>query len=275
MSLSGMINLAVRVPAIDDLDSRKPVTNRGIFGSVLSPPTTNIRDEIWKQLLNADAVSDAMLRPVGWNGTKTPQQSPVVEHVPVPKPEPTAIAVMHQKYLAEYAAVAAKVGVLPPELAVENFKAVLKKLDYPVYALQEVVAYMDSKAAMESKNRMGWYWRPLRNADLMLGEAFGNSGRQNSSNPASDWYSGDSRFGRTPYERLVPLHALKRIAAIEKISRDPVKFMVSDYALAEMITHPDPFLMAVIPNARLHDGIGRFVIDFWDEPGFGIKEMLK
>jgi hypothetical protein len=37
----------------------------------------------------------------------------------------------------------------------------------------------------------------------------------------------------------------------------------------------DPFLMAVIPNDQLGAGVGRFVIDFWDEPGFGIASMLK
>jgi len=39
--------------------------------------------------------------------------------------------------------------------------------------------------------------------------------------------------------------------------------------------YPDPFLMAVVPNPNLARGIGRFVIDFWDEPGFGIEHMLK
>lgn len=37
----------------------------------------------------------------------------------------------------------------------------------------------------------------------------------------------------------------------------------------------DPFLMAVVPNAKVREGVGRFIIDFWDEPGFGIDQMLK
>jgi hypothetical protein len=31
----------------------------------------------------------------------------------------------------------------------------------------------------------------------------------------------------------------------------------------------------VIPNASLDRGVGRFVIDFWDEPGFGVALMVK
>jgi hypothetical protein len=42
-----------------------------------------------------------------------------------------------------------------------------------------------------------------------------------------------------------------------------------------MVIRPDPFLMAVIPNPELEHGKGRFVIDVWDEPGFGIGSMVK
>lgn len=55
---------------------------------------------------------------------------------------------------------------------------------------------------------------------------------------------------------------------------DPVKFFVCDYAPALHIEHPDPFLMAVIDNARPDHGVGRFVIDFWDEPGGGLEQQL-
>jgi hypothetical protein len=33
--------------------------------------------------------------------------------------------------------------------------------------------------------------------------------------------------------------------------------------------------MIVVNNAHLANGTGRFVIDFWDEPGFGIEQQLK
>jgi hypothetical protein len=38
---------------------------------------------------------------------------------------------------------------------------------------------------------------------------------------------------------------------------------------------PDPFLLAVVWGGNVHTGEGRFVIDFWDEPGFGLEQMLK
>lgn len=77
-----------------------------------------------------------------------------------------------------------------------------------------------------------------------------------------------------PYNKLVPLHALRKVAEIENGFKEPVSFFVCDYAPAPHIEHPDPFLMAVINNGRLREGVGRFVIDFWDEPGFGLSEQL-
>jgi hypothetical protein len=62
--------------------------------------------------------------------------------------------------------------------------------------------------------------------------------------------------------------------AIEAEFKEPVSFFICDYAPAPHIEHPDPFLMAVINNAQLSKGVGRFVIDFWDEPGFGLEQQI-
>lgn len=79
-----------------------------------------------------------------------------------------------------------------------------------------------------------------------------------------------------PYDKTIPLHALRKIAVIERdFKTAPVSFFVCDYATAPQIEHPDPFLMAAIDNPKLGIGIGRFIIDFWDEPGFGLVQMLK
>lgn len=226
------------------------------------------------------------------NMAKLPAPPPVYKAVP----RPVALAVedsLPSNYLEEYAEVAAQVGVTPPELAVENFKILLRKLDLPVYALDAVVAYMDDKAAKESKDQAGWEWQLLREKDFVR-QGFGRAAErggmwatfsrvdasglveERAETPASDYYPGLTFNDNPPrlYSNLVPLHALKRIAMIEK-EFTGAHFMVSDYLLAKHVPHPDPFLMAVIPNARLNKGVGRFVIDFWDEPGFGIKEMLK
>lgn len=79
------------------------------------------------------------------------------------------------------------------------------------------------------------------------------------------------------YDKTIPIHALRKVVAIEKeFTKATVHFFVCDYALAPQIEYPDPFLMAVVPcdNDSQRRGVGRFVIDFWDEPGFGLKNQL-
>jgi hypothetical protein len=201
--------------------------------------------------------------------------------------------------LAEYAAVAAEIGFMPPDLGVEKFKAFLVQRDLPIFSLTEVVAYMDKKAAQESVHQAGWHWRPLRAKDRREGMTFGAaatvvhhgaSGVSITHTPASDHYAGGltvvqqwsgaaHEFVRdqnaAPYDRAVPLHALKKVALIEREHEGDVAFFVSDYAPRPQIRHPDPFLMAVVPNASVHIGVGRFILDFWDEPGFGVERMVK
>lgn len=78
------------------------------------------------------------------------------------------------------------------------------------------------------------------------------------------------------YTRTLPLHALKKMALIERhFTAGKAVFLVTDYTTApHVIVNPDPFLMAVIPNSAVAHGKGRFIIDIWDEPGFGIERML-
>jgi hypothetical protein len=88
----------------------------------------------------------------------------------------------------------------------------------------------------------------------------------------------DWRTDASPaYTRTIPLHALKKVALIEKeYGVGKVAFLVSDYTTApHQVVNPDPFLMAVVPNSAVGFGKGRFVIDVWDEPGFGIARMVK
>jgi hypothetical protein len=88
-----------------------------------------------------------------------------------------------------------------------------------------------------------------------------------------DWRSASS----PAYTRTLPLHALKKIALVEKnFTAGRVMFLVTDYTIApHVVINPDPFLMAVIPNSAVAHGKGRFIIDVWDEPGFGIDRMVK
>jgi hypothetical protein len=164
---------------------------------------------------------------------------------------------------------------------------------------------MDRVAARDNPTGFGWYWCPVREKDANIGLTFGTPSEQaeridrqgnavishtvTSRSPASDYYTDKSR----PYTRIMPLHALKKIALIEKgFHADKVRFLVSDYVLVpHTITktevakpvplpppprvNPDPFLMAVIPNRDVVHGVGAFVIDVWDEPGFGLEQRLK
>lgn len=239
---------------------------------------------------------------------RTPENVALAEH---PRPKLDGYSLVKKsvdsaadQYLAEYSELATVIGIMPPDLGIESFKALLAKLNFPIFDLHEVIRYMDNKAAQESKEKAGWEWRPLREKDdrqMRFGREFERpDGRYSPPRlgvPASDYYFGprsvtrhfindqgggqtstqtfDQKGSHKVYDRTIPLHAVRRIAAIEKEFTGDVAFFVSDYALLPSVLYPDPFLMAVIPNVNVANGVGRFVIDFWDEPGFGIEQMLK
>lgn len=210
------------------------------------------------------------------------------------KPKAGKIEGESEADLAKYTEIANVVGVAPVEMKVEEFKAYLRKQEFPVYDLKTVIEFMDEKSKNEG-NGWGWEWLPLRDKDRIKA-SFGHaatrrdplmwrgSGRDEErwigkDSPASDAYSPHrSMFSSvvlTPtYSKVVPLHALQKVAKIEKEFRHSVAFMVCDYAPAPAFK-ADPFLMAVIDNPLLQEGKGRFVIDVWDEPGFGLEQMLK
>jgi hypothetical protein len=198
------------------------------------------------------------------------------------------VLVMSAEQIAEYKEVSVAVGVSPPNLTIEQLKLFLLNSGITVFSLSEVVRYMDKKANRESHEHAGWEWKPLRSIDasdrygrdaIIIGSeaerAKDQWGNRNGHviSPASDFYNGNQKV----YDRTVPLHALKKVALIEgeKDLKGKVKFFVCDYAPAPQIEYPDPFLMAVVPNASAANGEGRFILDFWDEPGFGIEQMLK
>lgn len=224
----------------------------------------------------------------------------------VPKPKPIKAAV--KSHMDEYAELAAMVGVKAPDLGIEAFKAFLEQHNITVFSLQAVISYMDKKAVEESKNQAGWEWRPLRDKDNRPKITFGTPGRRSSNHSfgqgstlaidqrASDYYKGtestvmlgqDPSTGQfvnrtvsspgssQPYDRHIPLHALRKVALIEKEYKGDAAFFVSDYALAPQIEYPDPFLLVVVPNLDVNKGVGRLVIDFWDEPGFGLDKQLQ
>ncbi len=213
-----------------------------------------------------------------------PTREPVV--VPdkiIPSPEHTTvdpIAFSHYRVVAE------TVGVAPAEMVIEAFRSFLADHHIPVYALPKVVKYMDAVAARDNSTGLGWQWGPLRAKDIANGMSFGKAASgcrscwvsQNGvavSVPAvaaSDFFGANNA---TVYARTIPLHALEKVALIEKeFGVGRVAFMVSDYTTEGMV-RVDPFLMAVVLSPSTLHGEGRFVIDAWDEPGFGLEEATK
>jgi hypothetical protein len=238
--------------------------------------------------------------PKAMSGGTEVLERPAIKSAPALTPRPTDAR--ETAWLDEYVKLAAEVGIRPPEIKIEEFKQFLNEHDIPVFALSEVVRYMDDKAEKESAEKAGWQWRPLRSQDHRFTMHFGRAARwvefdgsiTNQIIPSSDYYVGlapsdapafsrmlATSFGDhgasgpiSVYDRTIPLHALRKVALINKHWKGDVALFVSDYAPAPEIRAPDPFLMAVIPNPNAHKGEGRFVIDFWDEPGFGIDKML-
>lgn len=240
----------------------------GLGGSVGDQINSSMLEPYQRQLELAAA--KAMNSP-GGEIYQAPPPEPVASE---PPPRPVAALpadIMAEAEIAEYQEVAMAVGFVPPDLTIQRFKLFLTKHDLPVFDLPSVIAYMDDKAAKDSGGRFGWEWRPLRPTDRPATQ-FGDRqyhGMYGPAKKASDYYAGGEPIA--PYDKPVPLEALRKVALIEREFGPGIAFMVSDYA----VLRPDPFLMAVIvhPNNRL--GVGRFVIDFWDEPGFGVATMVR
>ncbi len=161
------------------------------------------------------------------------------------KVDATATAV-----LEEYEATAKKVGFAPGCLIDERIKAALAGEGLPIYDFTMVDEWLRYK--LKGSGTV-WYWRPLRKKDaLKFSWGLGGYGSY-----AHGCYSKEGE----PYDKLVPLAALKTVARVEALMEDDeVAFLVSD------CRDPDPF-MAVTSKKR--KGLV-FIIEAWDEPGFGV-----
>lgn len=175
----------------------------------------------------------------------------------------------------EYIKVCARLGVETTIPTEEAFLRAMHKLDLPIYDLPTVVAYMDAIAKRDGDGN-GWLWRPVRPIDRhhLSMIKFGQPTLDGFFNPqvASDFYANAYRIKN--YARPIPLHALQRMEAVTKAIGDrDLAFMISDYATKDdKKIQPDPFLMVVITTTL---AAPRYVIDFWDEPGFGLDKMLR
>lgn len=210
--------------------------------------------------------------------SRSQRAQPDVPEKVVPSPEHVTL---DADAFAHYRAVAESIGVASPGMLIEAFRGFLASHHMVVYDLPKVAKYMDAVAARDNITGWGWGWAPVRAKDIISGVAFGQGGFYGGlvttdgkggwvparSSAASDFFN--ARVA-TVYSHTIPLHALEKIALIEKeFGAGKVAFMVSDYATSGMI-RPDPFLMAVVLSNTIRDE-ARFVIDAWDEPGFGLE----
>lgn len=189
----------------------------------------------------------------------------------------------------EYQSLAKKVDyvfVKPSDMLIE-FKLFLEKSNWPIYNLDAVLPYMTRIAHRDNPKDDGWGWIPLRPSDHSHYANFAGSGKATVRgltgkvlDRAFDWLNTEA----TRYTRPIPLHALKKIDALDNAgftgNNRLFNVVVSDYTVEYDVV--DPFLMVYynknaiggadegkIPHAH------RFVIDFWDEPSFGLAEQLK
>lgn len=214
--------------------------------------------------------------------------APVVPPRPVfDRSRVSVLETYEDEKLRSYHELSKQLRVVNQDLQVAVFESYLRREEFTVFHLPTVVEYMDARSKADGA-RWGWEWKALRDDDVFPGW-FGTSASRGETawdedngreRAASDHYSspnpGFKRLGGSTgtYGKSIPGHALEKIAKIEAEFEYPVKFLVSDYAPAPAFRE-DPFLMAVIPNPRLGAGVGRYVIDVWDEPGFGIDKMVR
>ena len=132
----------------------------------------------------------------------------------------------------------------------------LDKLALKPYDPDKVDAYLTHKAEAQGPNVI-WVWKPLRESD----ENVVKMPDPRHAQPFAITTVFQNRYGHA-----VPAHALSVAAEVLREMPDAV-FLVSDYEAVK----PDPFL--AVTTARLL-GEGRvWIIDVWEEPGFGAPDV--
>lgn len=180
-------------------------------------------------------------------------------------PFPTArvpLRLVEPQKQRSYEEVAQQLGFIPAELTRAQLLEFFEEEGIKVYDYDQVSAWL-TKKKVEAKAEH-WCWRPLREKDIITGYRWGYNAKKRTW--SDGFYSStDKSWECRPYARLVPQHALEKVAKIEAKFGDRVKFFVSDYV------HPDvdPFIMVRPTMCNDGDANYRLVFDAWDEPGFG------
>lgn len=120
-----------------------------------------------------------------------------------------------------------------------------------VYDFDKVDGYLMREARKRGPN-FRWLWKPMRDKDLKIVRTL----QQNIPQSAGiiDWQI---------YSQQIPMQAMVHAKAIIDQIQDAV-FFVTDYEAVK----PDPFL--AVSTRNLLEGGKLWIIDQWDEPGFGV-----
>lgn len=180
-------------------------------------------------------------------------------------PFPTArvpLRLIESQKQRSYDEIAQSLGFIPAELTRAQLLEFFETEGIELYDYSQVTAWLTRKKTQAKA--ANWCWRPLREKDIITGYTWGWSRER--SRYSNGFYS-SNEWGCRPYERLVPMHALEKVAKIEAKFGERVKFFVSDYASPNV----DPFIM-VRPTMTVSGTSAEYylVFDVWDEPGFGI-----
>ncbi len=182
-------------------------------------------------------------------------------------PFPTArvpLRLVEPQKQRSYEEVAKSLGFFPAELTRAQLLEFFEDEGIKLYDYAQVCAWM-TKKKVEAKAE-NWCWRALREKDIITGYRWGYD-RQAGKWSDGFYSSSDKKWQCRPYERLVPMHALEKVAKIEAKFGDRVKFLVSDYAAPDA----DPFIM--VRPTMCDSGTQaeyNLIFDVWDEPGFGV-----
>ena len=180
-------------------------------------------------------------------------------------PFPTArvpLRLIEPQKQRSYEGVAQSLGFIPAELTRAQLLEFFEDEGIKLYDYEQVSAWLTNKK-VEAKAE-NWCWRAFREKDIITDYLWGHE--------TGVWIDGfySSSYKKSecrPYERLVPMHALEKVAKIEAKFGDRVKFFVSDYAAPGA----DPFIMvrpAMCDSGTLAEY--NLIFDVWDEPGFGV-----
>lgn len=174
-----------------------------------------------------------------------------------------------------YADIAKQAGFDSAEIIRDELLEFLACNDMKVYDRQGVDKWLCDRAdemrvtewgfvALRSQDRLGFTW-------VNGAEKDGYRAEWTIRGPSPLTY--EVRYAHKTYRRVVPQHALEKVLKIEHGGLEGrVSFYVSEF-LKSQNPKPDPFLLVrpSLPFPDHHNGLPHaFVIDVWDEPGFGL-----